>query len=83
MGSGSRVDDRQGGGYLEDDSTKCRWGCSDELSLIDIIMGAPFLFLVVGAVHVDVVNRESKTHAFVGWLSGRKVVSMELSPLMW
>ncbi len=35
-------------------------------------MGAPFLFAVVGAVPVDVVNGESKLHAFVGWSSGRK-----------
>ena len=35
-------------------------------------MGAPFLFLIVGAVSVDVVNGESKLHAFVGWLSGQK-----------
>ncbi len=34
-------------------------------------MGA-FLFLVVGAVPIDMVNGESKLHAFVGWLSGGK-----------
>ncbi len=32
----------------------------------------PFPFAVVGAVPVDVVNEESKAHAFVGWLSGQK-----------
>ena len=35
-------------------------------------MGAPFLFSVVGAISVDVVNGESKLHVFVGWLSGQK-----------
>ena len=35
-------------------------------------MGAPLPFSVVGAISVDVVNWESKLHAFVGWLSGRK-----------
>ena len=44
----------------------------DELCFVVIGIGAPFPFLVVGAVPVDVVNRESKLHAFVGWLSGQK-----------
>ena len=35
-------------------------------------MRAPFLCLVVGAVSVDVVSGESKSHAFVGWFSCRK-----------
>ena len=35
-------------------------------------MGAPFPCLVVGAVPVNMVNRESKMHTFVEWLSGRK-----------
>ena len=34
--------------------------------------GRRFRFLVVGPVSVDVVNGESKSHVFVGWLSGRK-----------
>ena len=70
MGSGSRVTDRQGDGIVEDGRTKCPWGRSDELCFIVVGMGAPFPFLVVGAVPVDVVNRESKSHAFVGWSSG-------------
>ena len=65
MGSGSRV-------FVEDGGTKCWWGCLDELCFLVVGMGASFLFLVVGAVSVDVVNGESKMHAFVGWLSGRK-----------
>ena len=72
MGSGSRVADRQGDRSVEDSRTKCRWGCSDELCFIVIVMGAPRLFSVVGTVPVDVVDGENKTHAFVGWLSGRK-----------
>ena len=72
MGSGSRVADRQGDGSIEDGHTKCRWGHLDELCFVVIGIGAPFPFLVVGAVPVDVVNGESKLHAFVGWLSGRK-----------
>jgi hypothetical protein len=72
MGSGSRVADRQGDGSVEDGRTKCQWGRSDELCFIVARMGAPFPFLVVGAVPVDVVNRESKSHASVGWLSGQK-----------
>ncbi len=51
---------------------KCQWGCLDELCFIVVVMGAPFPFLVVGAVPVNVVNGESKIHAFVGWLSGQK-----------
>ena len=51
---------------------KCRWGRLDELCFIVVDMGAPFPFLVVGAVSVDVVNGESESHMFVGWLSGRK-----------
>ncbi len=70
MGSGSPVTYCQGDGSVEDGRTKCRWGCSDELCFIVVVMGAPFPFLVVGAVPVDVVNGESKMHAFVGWLSG-------------
>ena len=35
-------------------------------------MGAPFPFSVVGAVSVDVVYGESKSHVFLGWLSGQK-----------
>ena len=42
------------------------------MCFIVVGMGAPFPFLVVGAVSVDVVNGESKLHAFVGWLSGQK-----------
>ena len=72
MGSGSRVADCQGDGSVENGRTKCRWGRSDELCFIIVGMGAPLSFLVVGAVSVDVVNRESKLHAFVGWLSGQK-----------
>jgi hypothetical protein len=44
----------------------------DELCFNVVGMGALFPFLVVGAVSVDVVNGESKSHAFVGWLSGQK-----------
>ena len=72
MESSSRVANRQGDGSVEDGHTKCRWGRSDELCFIVVGMGAPFLFLIVGAVSVDVVNGESKLHAFVGWLSGQK-----------
>jgi hypothetical protein len=49
---------------------KCRWGRSDEFCFIAVIMGALFPFSEVGAVLVNVVNGESKTHAFVGWLNG-------------
>ncbi len=69
MGSGSRIADCRGDGSVEDGRTKCRWGRS---GCIVLGMGAPFPFSVVGAVPVDVVNRESKLHAFVGWLRGRK-----------
>ena len=72
MGIGSRVADRQGDGSVEDGRKKCWWGCSDELCFIVIGMGASFLFAVVSAVPVDLVNGESKLHVFVGWLSGRK-----------
>ena len=72
MGSGSHVADRQGDGFVEDGCTKCRWGRLDELCFIVVLMGAPCPFLVVGPVPVGMVNGESKTHAFVGWLSGRK-----------
>ncbi len=72
MGSGSRVADGQGDKSVEDGRTKCWWGRSDELCFIVVGMGALFPFLVVGAVPVDVVNGESKSHAFVGWLSGKK-----------
>ena len=72
MGSGSSVTDRQGVGSVEDGRTKYQWGCSDELCFIVVVMGAPFPFLVVGAVPVDVVNGESKLPAFVGLLSSRK-----------
>ena len=51
---------------------KCQWGHLNELCFIVVGMGAPFPFLVVGAVSVDVVNRESKWHAFVRWLSSQK-----------
>ena len=72
MSSGSRVADCQGEGSVENSHLNCRWGHSDELCFIVVSMGAPFQFLVVGAVSVDVVNGESKLHAFVGWLSGQK-----------
>ena len=72
MGSGSHVADCQGDGSVEDGRTKCPWGHLDELCSIVVGIGAMFPFLVVGAVSVDVVNRKSKLHAFVGWLSGRK-----------
>ncbi len=42
------------------------------MCFIVVSMGTTFPFLVVGAVPVDVVNGESKLHAFVNWLSGRK-----------
>jgi hypothetical protein len=64
--------DCQGDGSLEDGHMKCWWGCLDELYFIVVSMGAPFPFLIVGDVSVDVVYRESKSHAFVGWLSGQK-----------
>ena len=70
--SGSRVADCQADGSVEDGRMKCWWGHSDELCFIVIGMGVMFPFLVVGAVFVDAVNRESKSHAFVGWLSCRK-----------
>ena len=72
VGSGSFVADCQGEGSVEDGRTKCWWGRSDELCFIVVGMGASFLFLVVGAVSVEVVNGESKSHTFVGWLSGQK-----------
>ena len=72
VGNGSHVADCQGDGSVEDDRTKCWWGRLDELCFILVGMGAPFQFLVVGAVSVEVVNRESKSHAFVGWLCCQK-----------
>ena len=72
MGSGSCVADCRGDGSVEDDRMKCQWGRSDELCFIVIGMGVLFPFLVVGAVSVDMVNGESKSHMFVGWLSGQK-----------
>ena len=72
MGSGSRVADCLGDGSVENGRTKCWWGRLDELCFIVVGMGAPFPFSVVGAVSVDVVNGESKSHAVVDWLSGQK-----------
>ena len=72
VGSGSRVADHRGDGSVEDSHSKCWWGRFDEFSFVVVAVGAPFKCLVVGAVPVNVVNRESKTHTFVGWLSGRK-----------
>ncbi len=69
VGRGSRVADCQGDGSVGGGHTKCRWG---RLGFIVVDMGAPFPFLVVGAVPVDVVNGESKLPAFVGLLSSRK-----------
>jgi hypothetical protein len=60
MGSGSRVADCQEDGSVEDGRTKCWWGRSDELCFIVVGISAPFPFLVVGAVSVDVVNGESR-----------------------
>ena len=70
--SGSSVADRLGDGSVEDNCTKCQWGRSDEFCFLLVVMGAPFPLLEVGAVLVNVVNGENKTHAFVGWLSGHK-----------
>ena len=55
-----------------------------DLCFIVAGMGAPFPFLVVGAVSVDVVNGESKLHKFVGWLSGQKDCfdGVELCPMV-
>ena len=72
MGSSSCVADHRGDQSVEDSHLKCRWGHSDEFSFIAIVVGALFPFLLVGAVPANAVNMESKTHMFVGCLSGRK-----------